>query len=737
MRPLVHSVAGLLLVLLVGCGNRPSPDTGPQVFVGEIAGSDALIALVVEQGRFLAYSCGGPDSWQQLTGWFEGELQGGSLPATTGSYGLVLKASSSGTGWSGTLEAEGQTRSFSLALARPDSPAGLYILDNEAREAGLIIANNLKTAGVYYGKQSGVTATVQVKDDLAKIATRPTQLTVTSPAYGGSEFTLSSTTKVQATPVEPRLPIPVNLHRLAAQMLEETRGSEMAPDWSSTARLAGTVRPFYRPDIAAPAYFELPVLPQGFILVSNGEHDYPIAHWSDTFTLSKSLEASVKDKGQTSARYYKLDTLFYVAEDSQGNRIASYGNEIAQIVGVSFNQTERTVVATATPQTPQPEDTDPTNSRFVIRQDPPPSIAFRPWGSWREQKSGFASAYAPWLRRLTERAKSDWEVEKAIQRNGEALVAGNKYEVATLYPDVKFRTDRDVSAHITLELKKSSDARVPDTLVISVRASAPENTAFGLELSYRNGVTEMLRYTVVRPPAVPSGVHVQADDWSRWTYHSAGGNSDQRTYWQETHPTKGCPTGCGPVAWAMLFGWADFKAAQDHPRWKNRRGIYRENGGRTGGAVAPKVMDQGIRNVILELNQAMDTYCFVGGGLTEPWDMIGASGYLEGRTAASLRTEYSGVLIPTDGLRTRAQDSIRRNDTPAVVGIGLAPAHYPLAYKYRYRTRLMVGIGPVDITEYQYQFKVNQGFGRISPTSNEPITEWIPADTWFVGEILP
>ncbi|MCS7067670.1 MAG: hypothetical protein NZN28_03400, partial [Meiothermus sp.] len=408
--------------------------------MGEIAGSDALLALVVEQGRFLAYSCGGPESWRQLTGWFEGELQGGSVPPTSGSYGLLLKASPNGAGWDGSLEAEGRTYRFTLSPAKADSPAGLYILDNEAREAGLIIANNLKTAGVYYGKQSGVTAAVQVKDDLTKITTKPTELTVTSPAYGGSEFTLSSTTRVQASPVEPRLPIPVNLHRIAAQMLEETRGTEMAPGWSGTARLAGKVNPFYRPDISTPAYYELPVLPQGLILLSNGEHDYPIAHWSDEESMSTRLEASAKN--QTLVRYWKLDSMYYVGEDGQGNRVSSFGTPVMRIEGASFDQPAKTYVATAQPINPQAEDTDPTDSKFVIKQDPLPNLTYRPWASWRELKAGYFAAYKPWLERLAQRARHDWDIEKAAQRNGEGLLPGNKYSIATLYPGVRFSTDK-------------------------------------------------------------------------------------------------------------------------------------------------------------------------------------------------------------------------------------------------------------------------------------------------------
>lgn len=54
--------------------------------------------------------------------------------------------------------------------------------------------------------------------------------------------------------------LPPGLHRRAAQHLEETRISEMAPGWER-AVLGEDVRVLYRPDdLQNPAYFEIPVI---------------------------------------------------------------------------------------------------------------------------------------------------------------------------------------------------------------------------------------------------------------------------------------------------------------------------------------------------------------------------------------------------------------------------------------------------------------------------------------------
>jgi len=41
----------------------------------------------------------------------------------------------------------------------------------------------------------------------------------------------------------------------------------------------------------------------------------------------------------------------------------------------------------------------------------------------------------------------------------------------------------------------------------------------------------------------------------------------QPNYYQFDYPKKGCAVGCGPVAWTMLFCWADKQAGIGNPYW--------------------------------------------------------------------------------------------------------------------------------------------------------------------------
>ena len=122
-----------------------------------------------------------------------------------------------------------------------------------------------------------------------------------------------------------------------------------------------------------------------------------------------------------------------------------------------------------------------------------------------------------------------------------------------------------------------------------------------------------------------------------WNYYwAAGGGAAQPRYNQFDY--NGCAVGCGPVAWAMLFGWADHQAASGNAYWAPRTGIYRQNGGRGADAVAPLVQDAGVNNMIIELHNDVHTFCAFGQVPPVPWDMPGALAVPErahGRVAAS------------------------------------------------------------------------------------------------------
>lgn len=213
-------------------------------------------------------------------------------------------------------------------------------------------------------------------------------------------------------------------------------------------------------------------------------------------------------------------------------------------------------------------------------------------------------------------------------------------------------------------------------------------------------------------------------------YWVTGAGASQPEYDQFQHGS--CAVGCGPVAWAMLFCWADYQAGNGNGYWSRRWGLYRENGGRGSNVVAPLTQDSGVKNVIEELHDDVDTFCSFGQGATAPWDMDGAASYLSGRTGTDLVVHYNSVGVSETRLREYARNSIRDRDTPVVIGTGWL-THYPMAYGYAWQTRTVrkcILLACWDEKVYDRWFYVNNGWGGSG-------NEWVTASTWFAGEIYP
>jgi hypothetical protein len=215
-----------------------------------------------------------------------------------------------------------------------------------------------------------------------------------------------------------------------------------------------------------------------------------------------------------------------------------------------------------------------------------------------------------------------------------------------------------------------------------------------------------------------------------WNYYwASGGHSEQPRYYQFTHGD--CYVGCGPVAWAMLFGWADRQAAFGNPYWAGRGGIYRQDGQYGSDVVAPVSQDQGITNIIREINGYVGTFCSFGSGATFPWSMGEAWRYLSGRSGAWLQTNWNSVGIHDAWLADWAANQIMYRAAPAVIGTGWL-SHYPVAYGYAWQARVIrhCFLWCWDEVVYDRCFYVNQGWGGAG-------NEWVSASTWFAGSIFP
>lgn len=549
--------------------------------------------------------------------------------------------------------------------------------------------------------------------------------------------------------------IPTRLHRLAAQLLEDMRANERTPDWEQ-AQLGALVRPLYRPDVDGDAYYEFSVgtgpdgsEPAGFIIVSTGDHDFPIAHWnSDGPSPCEELQLRAEEAGETAARFFKLDALAYAAENGAGELVATSDAQLVRVNGLDpawldedFPLTE----ATWTPSHETEDDADADQIDGVLEvsgPEPIRSVELTGWESWDELKAEYAAVYSLLIGSLRRQASTDWEIDELAEQYGEGLAAEESYRLPCLHQRAEYELEGPGANIVEVVLVERGD--IPPVLDIRVLGSPPPDEEFPLKvvLMYPEvGIEEVVRFAIVAPSQRSGYRTIELNPgigvWSRWREWWAGTHNDQRWYDQISPHTSPnpyhCYSGCGNTAWAMLFGWGDYQADKGNRRWRRRWGLYRKNGGKGTDAVAPAKRDAGVTNMTWEIRNWTRTFCdpFSTNGVTPPWDMERAAGYLRGRTGTRSGTLYQPIGLHRDRIRDTAIRIIKYDKDPVIIGIGWL-SHYPLAYGYRQRWRRVRHSFlwcTWYTTEYGRQFFVNQGGGGSKG--------WIPASTWFAGWITP
>lgn len=545
--------------------------------------------------------------------------------------------------------------------------------------------------------------------------------------------------------------IPNELLLRAAQFLEDVRNDEaVAPGWAK-ARLSDEYTPLYRPDLRElankPAYYDIPVLvdekPAGFIILSTKYHDYPVPHWNFTGQSPvQYLTAKAAELGKKPNRFYKLDALSYIAEDQENQKVADLGEFPHKVVGIQKEWLNKQELSETIVVIPEAESEQKESDVRIIG---PEELAFKTdeWESWAEYKEQSAENNVVLNEALRYEASKGWQILDLTKEYGELLALGDSYQLAIL-PNKeipKFRLEGDGAKFVKVELLERSNERLPSIINIEVVAAPEAEASFNLHVIYSEGelykshkfvigtkqqIAELPEYNSEQNSVKVRNVR----GWSSWNTFWAGSHNDQRSYSQIAKQTfnnnSNCWSGCGATSWAMLFGWGDYRASISGSGWEHRWGLYRQNGGYGSNVVAPKNMDSGVRNMTWEIRNHINTFCAFGSGATAPWTMYKAYKYLQGRTGATLKTNYNSLGISTSGLRNRARDSIVNRKVPAIIGTGWLK-HYPLAYGYQWR-RKRVRVLFWSWWEYQRQFYVNQGWGGSG-------NGWVSASTWFVGQL--
>jgi len=538
--------------------------------------------------------------------------------------------------------------------------------------------------------------------------------------------------------------VPIEFVRRASDHIERVRGTSGAPGWE-TAELGETVCPIYRPDIEGIAYYEFEVKPSGYIILSTGEHDFPIPQWSSSGkSVSRKLKDLASSQGKKIEKLYKLDVLAYAAEDGDGEMIASIGTLPLKIVGVNPNLvgSEECPLNEATALPIKAEK----GYKVKIEGQPKLTLQFQEWDSWKELKDNFHlnPYYKAVNKHLKNRAIKEWNIRRKIESQPRLMPQGESLRIPLLKKGAKISVRGKGAKFARIRLKERLN--LPPVLEITRLKKPPED---------QKDVEVTITYTPepqeAEAPGPTETMAFHIDQAPVTTYYWAGPDNrfdpvqniiltaeqaaeqDQRDYAQynitRSYDGKCAKTGCGATAWAMLYGYCDHQAARgDNPFWKPKYwGIYRENGGYNDtDADAPKRMADGIRNIIGEIGKQYLETVAVGyasddclSGMTYPRKMQEAFRYLDGRATGPMVGKLYWTTPGSDRKKYRqiAMKRIKYDKMPVMLGQAY---HYNMVFGY---SETKEG----DSTSYE--FYINDGHGGDR--------DWVSASCWLVGYFLP
>ncbi len=384
----------------------------------------------------------------------------------------------------------------------------------------------------------------------------------------------------------------------AEQHVASVRGRDRSR-WTEGAKTISPGLPLYRPDVSGPAYYEFPVNEGGFVVVSTGVHDFPVAHWNDDgLAPSHVLGAQIAGTGTTIDRVYRLDSLLYVGIDASGNLVAGSG------AAILFDRSGR--------------DRD--------------SDARRVYHDFADLEAKYARVFSAELSDLRYRSERSWKLRRSVVRRAGPF------------------------------LSPASDAwRQGDPLLAVTRAFWIDDA-------------DLLR--------------------------------DSIRFRQE--PADGCPSGCGPVAWAQYAMYMAYRANRfDLPDAAMGANAFVDNPSST-------AFDDSKRRLVMEIRRAVGTFCLgADAGATTFWDMDRFGDWARSK-GGSVQVESKWI----SGQGELARQWLRAG-RPVVLGTGLYE-HYVVGLAYG-----ELASGDNDVDSYVY---VNQGWGGNG-------NGWIPMSVRFAAVI--
>lgn len=301
--------------------------------------------------------------------------------------------------------------------------------------------------------------------------------------------------------------VPIEIRRLVANHLESIRDNEMGSKLKE-AHIGEDVYPIYRPDLKNIAYyqFELKSIEGnnvGFFIVSNGEHDFPIPHWSSkSLPISEILINKAKDNNKKGNKIYKVDALAYILEDANGDEASSHGTIPGLLEGVPENLADYSDKISASESVF--DGSHPNDDKFENIKHRTKNTGSRNKAkytmtkpkSWGELKSKYAKTYKAHLDVHKQNAKEDWDIEKLVRKFGEGIYAGKPFRIPFLSNDYSYKVIGNESKYVTINILKRTNG--PDVAEILCKdPKIGKEGDFSLQIKYSNNEIEKLDFFIV------------------------------------------------------------------------------------------------------------------------------------------------------------------------------------------------------------------------------------------------
>lgn len=316
--------------------------------------------------------------------------------------------------------------------------------------------------------------------------------TWTGHTWADQPFEAQDASALVASPIRE---LPIAMHRRAARYFEAMRRTSDSP-WFD-AHLADRATPIARSGVHGPAYYEVPVEgpggeARGYLLLSNGDHDFPVAGAQKGGPpATVKLADLARSRGVTVARVTMPSLFAFVAENAQGEVVAQIGGLPAKVDGL-----DRSVLDLPPEARAGRTVAEPGQAPRVERPAALAHLRYSSWSSWREYLGERDRPDALDMEVMRRSAVPMWEEEAQAATTADELDPRGATRVSLLARgDATFAVRGTAADRVSAERVEGPAGEA----WVRLRAiSTPEvdTEDLSLEIAYASGEREVLGFAI-------------------------------------------------------------------------------------------------------------------------------------------------------------------------------------------------------------------------------------------------